>query len=199
MPTLGPPKAYSTFHPFESMTFNWTAVPGAVTYIFQAATDPSFPIITRIQFDNIPNTTMTFAIGNPEGAYSARVIAVNANGIAGIPSNVINFSVFFNNPIGPAPVLASPATGVTLTLPITLTWLDVPNPQASGYELEISRNSSFTSIEESDVQLTDPARTVLSLTAGTKFWHVRSAQGDNSPDTAAETAFSAPRSFTRRS
>jgi hypothetical protein len=195
-PTLAPTQAYSTFHPFESITFNWTAVPGAVSYVLQASTDPSFPIVTRIQFDNIPNTTMTFEIGNPEGVYSARVYAVDANRIAGVPSNVINFSVFFNNPIGPPPVLASPATGSTLTLPVTLTWADVPNPQPGGYEVQISRNSGFSSIEEDDVQLTSPTRTVLSLTSGTKFWRVRSAQGDSSPTTAAETAWSAARSFT---
>src|SRR2546426_1440772 len=71
-PTLGPTKGYSTFHPHEVMTFNWTAVPGAATYVLQAATDPSFPVLTRIQFDNIPNTktTFSFAIGNPEGNYT---------------------------------------------------------------------------------------------------------------------------------
>jgi len=195
-PTLAPTQAYSTFHPFESITFNWTAVPGAATYVLQAATDPNFPIVTRIQFDNIPNTTMTFEIGNPEGSYFARVIAVNSNGIAGVPSNVITFSVFFNNPIGPAPVLSSPATGTALTLPVTLTWADVPNPQPSGYELQIARDAGFASIEEDDPQLNGPSRTVLSLTSGTKFWRVRSAQGDNSPTTSAETAFSAARSFT---
>jgi hypothetical protein len=195
-PTLAPTKAYSTFHPFETITFNWTAVPGAASYVLQAATDPSFPIATRIQFDNIPNTTMTFAIGNPEGAYSARVYAVDANGIGGVPSNVINFSVFYNNPIGPPPALASPASGTTLALPVTLTWVDVPNPQPSGYEVQIARDSGFSSIEEDDPQLTDPSRTVLSLTSGTKFWRVRSAQGDSSPTTAAETAWSTARSFT---
>jgi hypothetical protein len=195
-PTLAPTQAYSTFHPFESITFNWTAVPGAASYVLQAATDPSFPILTRIQFDNIPNTTMTFEIGNPEGAYSARVYAVDASGIAGVPSNVINFSVFFNNPIGPPPALVSPPTGTVATLPVTLTWADVPNPQPSGYELQIARDSGFSSIEENDPQLNGPSRTVLSLTSGTKFWRVRSAQGDSSPTTAAETAWSAARSFT---
>jgi len=195
-PFLDPTKAYSTFHPFEVITFNWSAVPGATTYVLQAATDPSFPVTTRIQFDNIPTNTFSFAIGNPEGNYSARVFAVNANGIASQPSNVIAFSVFYNNPIGPPPSLVSPANGTTLTLPVTLTWADVPNPQPSGYELQIARDSAFSSIEEDDPQLNGPSRTVLSLTAGTKFWRVRSTQGDASPTTAAVTAWSTPRSFT---
>src|SRR5262249_22255676 len=133
-PTLGPTQGYSTFHPLEVITFNWTAVPDAATYVLQAATDTNFPVLTRIQFDNIPNTTFSFAITNPEGNYSARVFAVNSNGIASVPSNLINFSVFFNNPLPPPPSLVSPANGATVTLPLTFTWTDVPNPQPGGYE-----------------------------------------------------------------
>src|SRR5205085_114480 len=138
---------------------------------------PSFPVATRIQFDNIPNTTYSFAIGNPEGNYFARVLAVNANGIFSAPSNVISFSVFFNNPVPPALTRLSPPDGVTLTLPITLTWSASPNPQPSGYDLQIARDSNFQSIEDLDSQLNDPIRTVLSLTPGQKFWRVHSVQG----------------------
>jgi hypothetical protein len=195
-PSLGPPKAYTTFHPYEVMTFNWSAAPGAVTYVFQAATDPSFPVATRIQFDNIPNTTYSFAIGNPEGNYFARVLAVNANGIFSAPSNVISFSVFFNNPVPPALTRLSPPDGVTLTLPITLTWSASPNPQPSGYDLQIARDSNFQSIEDLDSQLNDPTRTVLSLTPGQKFWRVHSVQGAASPTTAAVTPWSTTGTFT---
>src|SRR5918993_3168166 len=84
-PVLDDPKGYSTFHPREVMTFSWTAVAGAATYVLQAATDSRFPVATRIQFDNIPasETTYSFAIANPEGNYWARVFAVDANGITG--------------------------------------------------------------------------------------------------------------------
>ena len=184
-PTLGPTKGYSTFHPFEVMTFNWTAVPGAATYVLQAATDPSFPVLTRIQFDNIPNTTFSFAIGNPEGNYTARVFAVNANGVFSQPSNLTTFSVFFNNPVPPPPSLLSPANGTTLTLPVTLRWTDSINPQPSGYEVQIARDDRFRSIEIDDPQLNDPFRTELSLTPGQKFWRARSFQGAASPTTAA--------------
>src|SRR5207245_1697512 len=140
-PTLGPTKGYSTFHPLEVITFNWTAVPGAATYVLQASKDPSFPVLTRIQFDNIPNTTFSFAIGHAdEGNYWARVFAVNASGIASAPSNLITFSVFFNNPLPPPPSPVSPVNGTTVTLPVTLTWTEVPNPQPSGYELQIARD-----------------------------------------------------------
>jgi hypothetical protein len=111
-PVLGDPEGYSTFHPSEVMTFNWTAVPGAATYVLQAATDSRFPVTTRIQFDNIPatETTYSFAIANPQGNYWARVFAVDANGIYSAPSNLTAFSVFYDNPLPPPPSPLAPAS-----------------------------------------------------------------------------------------
>ncbi|HEX8090146.1 MAG TPA: hypothetical protein VF762_14900, partial [Blastocatellia bacterium] len=195
-PSLGPPRGYSTFHPWEVMTFTWSAIPDAVSYVLQYSTDSSFPVSSRGEFNNIPNTTHSFAIANPEGNYFARVFAVDASGVFSAPSNVITFSVFYNNPLPPPPSPVGPANGATLTLPVTLTWTDVPNPQPSGYELQIARDSTFSSIEVDDPQLNDPAREVISLTSGTKFWRVRSAQGSASPTTAAVTAWSATGTFT---
>ncbi|MBZ5523286.1 MAG: hypothetical protein LAP21_13700 [Acidobacteriia bacterium] len=194
-PTLEPTQGYSTFHPREVITFNWSAVPGAASYVLQSATDPGFPVLTRIQFDNIPNPTFSFASGN-EGFYSARVYAVDANGVAGVPSNVITYSVSYNNPLPPPPSPLTLASGGTVTLPVTLTWTNVLNPQPSGYELQIANDSGFKTIEEEAPQLNDPSRTVLSLTSGTKFWRVRSSQGDASPTTAAVTAWSKTGTFT---
>ena len=195
-PSLGPPQGYSTFHPFEVMTFNWSAVPNAATYVLQYSTDSSFAVSTRGQFDNIPDTTFSFAVADPEGNYFARVFAVDANGVMSAPSNVITFSVFYSNPLPPPPSPVAPANGTTLTLPVTLEWTHVINPQPSGYEVQIARDSAFTSIEVDDPQLNGPTRQILSLTSGTKFWRVRSAQGNSSPTTAAETAWSATGTFT---
>jgi hypothetical protein len=195
-PSLAPPKGYSTFHPLEVMTFTWSTVPGAATYILQYSTDPSFPVITSAQFNNIPDPTFSFAISDPEGNYFARVFAVDANGNFSAPSNVISFSVFYNNPLPPPPAIVSPVNNPTLTLPVTLTWEHVLNPQPSGYEIQIAKDSTFQTIERDDPQLNGPTRQILSLTAGKKFWRVRSAQGDSSPTTAAETAWSAVGTFT---
>ena len=194
-PVLSPTKAYSTFHPLEVMTFNWSPVSGAASYVLQVSKDPSFPTTTTASFNNIPNPTYSFSTPD-EGTYSARVFAVSANGVAGVPSNIINLSVFYNNPIGAAPAPLSPASGASLTLPVQLAWTNVANPQPSGYELQIAKDSGFQQIEDDSPQLNDPTRTVLSLTAGQKFWRVRSAQGDSSPTTAAVTAWSASGSFT---
>jgi hypothetical protein len=195
-PSLAPPKGYSTFHPLEVMTFTWSALPGAATYVLQYSTDPSFPIFSGGQFDNIPDTTFSFAISNPEGNYFARVFAVDSSGNFSAPSNVISFSVFYSNPLPPPPAIVYPVNNPTLTLPVTLTWEHVANPQPSGYEIQIAKDSAFQTIEKDDPQLNGPTREVLSLTSGKKFWRVRSAQGDAPPTTAAETAWSAVGTFT---
>ena len=194
-PDMAPPKGYSTFHPLEVMTFTWSAVQGAATYQMQASTDPSFPVSTSIFVDNIVNPTYSF--GTPdEGNYFARVFAVDSNGVKSAPSNVITFSVFYSNPLPAPPSPISPLNAGTLDLPVTLHWSDVPNPQPSGYEVQIAKDSNFQTIEEDDPQLNDPSRTVLSLTPGTKYWRVRSHQGDASPTTAAVTKWSSSGSFT---
>jgi len=195
-PSLAPPQGYSTFHPFEAMTFTWTRIPGAATYVFQFATDPSFPVTTRGEFNNIPDPIFSFAIANPEGNYFARVFAVDSIGNFSAPSNVITFSVFFNNPLPPPPAIVSPVNNPTLTLPVTLTWEHGINPQPSGYEIQIAKDSGFQTIEQDDPQLNGPTREILSLTPGQKFWRVRSFQGDSSPTTAAVTAWSAVGTFT---
>jgi hypothetical protein len=195
-PSLAPPKGYSTFHPSEVMTFTWSEIPGAATYDLQYSSDPSFPVSSTGEFSNIPDATFSFAIANPEGNYFARVFAVDASGNLSAPSNVISFSVFYNNPLPPPPAIVSPVNNPTLTLPVTLTWEHVANPQPSGYEIQIAKDSTFQTIEEDDPQLNGPTREVLSLTPGTKFWRVRSAQGDASPTTAAVTAWSAVGKFT---
>ena len=88
-PTMDPPKGYSTFHPLEVMTFTWSAVQGATSYDMQASTDPSFPVSTSFETNNIPDPTYSFATPN-QGNYFARVFAVDSNGVRSAPSNVPN-------------------------------------------------------------------------------------------------------------
>ncbi len=146
-PVLAPTQGYNTFHPRESITFNWSPVANAPTYRLEVSTDPNFVLGTpaTFWFDNLRTPTDTFAIADP-GNYFARVFATDsdfAGGIRSLPSNTIQFSVSFSNPIGPAPVPVSPVAGETLTLPVTLKWAHVPNPQVNGYELQVATSSSF--------------------------------------------------------
>ena len=63
-------------------------MPGAVNYILQESIDPTFPVGTRIRQVNIPGPTERISF-NPsnQGTFKARVIAVNASGLMGQPSN----------------------------------------------------------------------------------------------------------------
>jgi hypothetical protein len=191
-PVLQPTKAYSTFHPYELEVFNWSVVPDAVTYTLQFSLDSTFSVPKTAQENNLTNPTMSFEIGNPEGNYFARVYAVNAAGVLSAPSNTIAFSVFFNNPIGPPPASITPINGGTLTLPIRLSWADVPNPQPNGYELEIAKDSAFKTVEDDEPQLNDPFRVMVTLTPGTKFWRVRSTQGDSTPPVPVSLTLTTP-------
>jgi len=204
-PVLSPTQGYSTFHPWELIRFHWSAVPDAVTYRLEVSNDPNFPVgplpAGTITFwnDNIPTNSDAY-VHTMVGNWFARVFAVSANnptdGIRSLPSNVIQFSCFFNNPIGPPPALISPVDNPTVTLPVTLSWAHVPNPQAAGYLLEVARDPGFADIEFFYNQYTDPTAVMLSLTSGPKFWRVLSQQGLSSPTTNANTDWSTTGRFT---
>jgi hypothetical protein len=204
-PVLAPTRGYSTFHPWEAIHFDWTAVPDAVTYRLEVSNDPNFPVgpvpAGTVTFwnDNIPNNSDGY-IHTMVGNWFARVFAVSADnpqeGIRSLPSNVIEFSCFFDNPIGPPPVLISPLGNPTLTLPVTIRWEHVPNPQPGGYLWEVARDPGFTDIEVFSNQNTEPFVELLSLSSGPKFWRVLSQHGLSSPTTNANTAFSSTGTFT---
>ena len=205
-PTLAPTRGYSTFHPWEAIHFDWTAVPDAVTYHrLEVSNHPDFPVgtvpqgTTTFWNDNIPTNSDGY-VHTMVGNWFARVFAVSADnpqeGVRSLPSNVIQFSVFYNNPIGPPPQLLSPVDNPTLTLPVPLTWAHVPNPQPSGYVLEVANDPGFTDIEWFFNQYTEPGTVMLSLTSGPKFWRVLSQHGLSSPTTNANTDWSATGRFT---
>ena len=198
-PTLAAPFP-AQVHPFESIHFTWSAVPGGASYTFEASKSSTFPS-GSIKLDNIPDTKTSLVIGDfcngcEQGKYFARVVAVDTDGNRGLASNTKTFGVSYDAPLPPPPTPLAPANGATLTFPFRIDWSDVPNPQDSGYELQISKNSSFTNIEDPLPGRTASDVKILSLTPGKKWWRVRSAQGNASPSTAAVTAWSKVRTFT---
>lgn len=202
-PTLDPTVGYSTFHPWEFIRFTWSAAPGAATYYFIFSNDSNFPVgstppgVTTSWSDNIPTNSTGYVHALDQGTWFARVYAVSASGVFSAPSNTISYTVFYNNPVPNPPVLTSPLNNPTVTLPFSLKWEHVVNPQSSGYEVQISSSPSFTNNEAPlGVQLTNPEFKILTLTSGPKFWRVRSHQGMSSPTTTAPTAWSATGTFT---
>ena len=197
--TLNQPQGGTEFHPWEKITWTWSAVPGAVSYTAEWSQDSRFLVneTTYQRLGNIPDPIDGMAFGDSlQGTWFMRVSAVNAQGIQGRPSNVISFSVRYGNPVGPPPTIIAPVGNPTLTLPITLTWTDGYNPQDLGYEVQVSSSPSFSTIEQPTAGHTDPRRVLNSLTAGQKFWRVRSHQGSASATTAAVTAWSQTGTFT---
>ncbi len=210
-PVLNPTRGYSTFHPLESVHFSWSAVAGAPTFRLEVSNDQNFflsnPAVMSFANDNIRATSDGF-VHHPslgEGTFYARVFATDSDftgGIRSLPSNVIEYSVFYNNPIGPAPVLIAPVNNEILTLPVTLEWAHVPNPQVMGYVWEVATDPGFTKIEAFNNQYTEPRAVMLSLTAGAKYWRVLSQHGLSSynpptgASTNANTAWSATGRFT---
>jgi hypothetical protein len=198
-PVLRLPSYGSSFHPFETFELFWTAADRAATYELLASKDPTFQT-NPIKIDNIAGTSTGLTIGDfcggcEQGTYSARVVAIDANGNRGVPSNTVTFTISFTAPLPPPPTALSPAAGASVTLPVTLDWSDVPNPQSSGYEIFVAKDAGFTDVELQG-RTTASQLQVLSLTPGTKFWRVYSVQGNDAPDSPAVTAPSATRSFT---
>ncbi len=194
-PTLNAPHGGTTqFHPWEAIRFSWSAVPGAATYTTEFSTDSRFPVTSPNYYSvtNIPGTTdgTLHDDSMPMGTWFMRVRALDADRVAGAASNVISFSVLYGNPVGPPPDLISPIGNPTLTLPVTFSWTDGYNPQSSGYEIQVSTSSSFSTLVNPVPGLTNPSIVYTDLPTGPLFWRVRSHQGDSSPTTSAVTAWS---------
>lgn len=196
-PVLDPLPFGAHYFPMEHWQFSWSAVPGAASYTVEASRDPSFPAPVDIVSTNEPDTTSGFTFGHSLiDTWHLRVYAVDSNGVAGAPSNVETFTISYDAPIGPPPTLASPAEGASLQLPVTLDWNEAENPQNRGYEVQVATDPEFTNQEILIPPRSESQVTLVDLSAGTKYWRVRHAEGDASPTTAALTDWSAVRTFT---
>ena len=150
---------------------------GAVRYVLQESTDPDFPVGTRVRQVDLPGTTERISLSpSHQGSYQARVLAVNADGLMSVPSNVVSFSVSDTNPLPAPPVLVGPANGTSRALPITLSWSHVPNHQDDGYQVQVSGELDVRHDREDRPHRREPL-VVPTLTPGTKFWRVRSQHG----------------------
>jgi hypothetical protein len=195
-PTVTGPAANASFHPFEDLTITWTASAGAAKYelelFFASSLDPA-----QTSVDASVNGTSNMLVYGFETPLYIRVRGVSSTGIRGLPSAVVPISISYAAPIGPAPGGLSPTAGTVVNLPVTLSWNNVSNPQLQGYEVWISSDPNFSNpqFELMFSGQTNPNAVVNSLTSGTKYWRVRSHQGDASPTVGAVTAWSNTASF----
>jgi predicted phage tail protein len=122
-PALNPPKGGTNqFHPFETITWTWSAVPGATSYVFEASQDPAFPVATEIR-STVSTTGTTLELADDSiGNWQARVSAVDANGIRSVPSKTQSFSISYNAPLPAPPTPLAPTGGASVSLPVTVSW-----------------------------------------------------------------------------
>ena len=92
--------------------------------------------------------------------------ALNASGLMGAPSNLVDFSVLDSNPFPAPPALVAPSNGTSQQLPVTLSWTHVPNHQDLGYQLQIETSSSFQELPAT-APSTTPSVTASATSSGT--------------------------------
>jgi hypothetical protein len=197
-PAFTGPANAAQFHPYESFNFTWTAVPNAVSYILEEDLVNANFSGSDVNHTAVSGTTRNGLYGQPFTVYE-RVRGVAADGTLGLPSAVLQVNITFNAPLPPAPVLIGPADGAHVTLPITFSWNEDPNPQQGEYTLEVADDPNFTGdcggILFCDNDITGSSYTLSYMSAGVKYWRVQAMHGDSSPTLPALSPWSAVRSF----
>lgn len=192
---LYPPSGLS-IHPYEGLDVRYSPVADVAIYELEIDDEPSFdPDNGGYITGRTVGPAFGFAVADP-GTWYIRVRAIGNNGLRSVPSATVQFTVSYSAPIPPARTLLAPASGATVTFPFTFDWTDVPNNQTDGYELQIDYSSGFSQV---DLFVTDIFASNFTLndyiSAGTKFWRVRSYHGNASETVGAVSAWSAVRSF----
>jgi formylglycine-generating enzyme required for sulfatase activity/N-acetylneuraminic acid mutarotase len=153
----------------QILTLVWSPVGGDSTYRVQLSTSSSFATLT---IDDSTLTAANRAIGllDPRTTYYWRVYAKNAAGVSAWTSP---WSFTTGTSALPSPVLNSPAnkaTGVSRTA--TLAWSTVTG--ATGYHVQVARDSLFSAMAMEDSALTVASKTLNVTPVGNTFyWRVR--------------------------
>ena len=161
----------------QNLTLSWNAVNNATGYNLQFSDNPAFSTIiltlNNLQANNQPISGLAFG-----DTYYWRISTITANGTSewSAPHSFTTAQAVVTPPsiTLTAPVLQSPAdraTGVSRT-PV-FTWDQVPN--ATGYELQVSNSSVFTTAVLDITNISGTTFSVNTALAGRTqyFWRVR--------------------------
>ncbi|HWP82727.1 MAG TPA: T9SS type A sorting domain-containing protein [Bacteroidota bacterium] len=180
-PTLASPTNSATGLPV-SITFFWNAVSFASVYQLQVSADSTFATLA-VNADGL--TDSSFSNGNL-GHYTTYFWRVRASNSGG-PSEWSRVWSF--RTILAAPFLQTPANG-SRGQPLSLALRWNPTPGATAYRVQVSTNSTFSSMILNDSSLTTPSTAIASLQNNTiYFWRV------NARNTEGTSAWSEVWSF----
>jgi len=173
-PATLPASLTASFVQTNNLTLNWTAVPGAVGYVISRATASAGPY-TYLQ--TVTETTYTDYGLNPAIIYYYRVAAMNAAGVTGYNTDLVNSQQVF------PPSLTAVATNeqITLTWPVTI--------GATNYTLKRG-TSAGTETFAVVAGYTGTSYVNTGLVNGTTYYYVLTAAGPggisgNSPEASA--------------
>jgi hypothetical protein len=157
----------------NDVSFAWSPISTADSYRLQVSKSSSFSS-GNITIDNIKALSHIIPQLDPGSTYYWRVRASNASG-TGSYSTVRTFTTGSSTSTPGTTVLLSPSLGSTdVTLTPELKWAKVPG--ASSYRVQISTNSSFSSIvfDQSNVSSSQLITSKL-LENTTYYWRVRAS------------------------
>jgi len=151
-----------------SPTLSWNASSGATSYRLQVSTTSGFSS-TVIDQSGITGTSRAVSGLSNNTTYYWRVNATNAEGTSAW-SSVWSFTTVVAAPS--PPTLASPANGATgVSTSPTLSWNT--STGATSYRIQVSSNSSFTSIVFDQGGITGTSRAISGLSNNTiYYWRV---------------------------
>jgi transposase-like protein len=184
-PTLASPSDGAT-GVATNPTLSWNASTGAASYRLQVSTNSSFTSLVYDQSGITDTSQQVSGLAN-NTLYYWHVNATNAGGTSSY-SSTWSFTTIVEAPT--APTLASPSDGATgvATNP-TLSWNS--STGAASYRLQVSTDSSFTSLVYDQSGITDTSQQVSGLANNTLYyWRV------NATNAGGTSSYSSTWSFT---
>jgi hypothetical protein len=140
-PLLLVPVNTATGVAINNVLFDWNSVSGATSYRIQISTSSNFGttfVNTTVANSQYTHTSPNFAYNT---LYYWRVYATNAGGNS-LWSQVWSFTTI-EATLSPPTLVSPPNNSVNISLTPTLSWTEVTG--ATGYQLQVSTSSSFSS------------------------------------------------------
>ncbi|MEY2836106.1 MAG: hypothetical protein RLZZ557_1768 [Bacteroidota bacterium] len=184
-PLLTAPLSASTDIP-QSLVLTWDASPATLNYDLQFSNKADFSTVILTLNGLTQNRQPISGLGYGE-TYYWRIRGNNDAG-TGVWSNPSSFTTAFNTVV--APVLTAPTSGATgQSTALMLTWSAIDN--ATGYDLQFSSKSDFSTVLLTLNGLTQPRQPISGLGFGaTYYWRIRAVVAN------AAGVWSVPSSFT---